>query len=126
MAHSLHRTFSCGVELALEILGGKWKTVILANLKERTMRYTELRTSIPRLSDKMLTQRLRDLEELGLVMRRKGGGRGATSTYQLTPRGASLGPALRGLNDWGGLVAKEVGAVIERPQLDPVDRRPRE
>jgi DNA-binding HxlR family transcriptional regulator len=70
----------------------------------------------PRLSDKMLTQRLKDLEELGLVVRRKRGGRGASSTYQLTRRGASLGPALQGLYDWGELIAKDVGAVIERPK----------
>jgi len=113
MAHSLHREFSCGVELALEILDGKWKPVILAHLKEGTLRYAELRTLIPRLSDKMLTQRLKDLEELGLVARRKRGGRAALSYYELTPRGASLGPALQALHAWGKLIAKDVGAVVE-------------
>lgn len=62
MAHSLHQKFSCGVELALEIVSGKWKPVILAHLKEGTLRYAELRALIPALSDKMLAQRLKDLE----------------------------------------------------------------
>jgi DNA-binding HxlR family transcriptional regulator len=113
MAARLQRKFTCGVELALEILGGKWKPVILAHLKEGTLRYTELRALIPALSDKILTQRLTDLEELGLVMRHKRGGRGAPSSYQLTSRAMSLGPALQALYEWGEQIAKEVGAVIE-------------
>src|SRR5262249_10863978 len=63
MAAGLNRRFYCGVELALEILQGKWKPVILAHLKESPMRYAQLRAAIPGLSDKMLSQRLRDLEE---------------------------------------------------------------
>ena len=113
MARRLRRKFSCGVELALEMLGGKWKPVILAHLKDGALRYGELRARIPALSDKMLTQRLRDLEGLGLVRRRKSGGRGAPSSYAITSRAESLRPALTALNDWGNRVAKEVGASVE-------------
>ncbi|TIT84977.1 MAG: helix-turn-helix transcriptional regulator, partial [Mesorhizobium sp.] len=49
------RLYGCPVELALDALGGKWKTVILARIKERPLRYSELRRMIPSLSDKMLT-----------------------------------------------------------------------
>jgi DNA-binding HxlR family transcriptional regulator len=112
VAHSLHRKFSCAVELALEIVNGKWKPVILAHLKQGPLRYSELRALIPALSDKMLTQRLVDLEEIGLVLRRKRGGRGARSRYELTPRGATLAPALQALHDWGELIAGEVGAIL--------------
>ena len=87
---SLRRSFSCPVELALEVLGGKWKTVLLAHLKSGPLRYGELRERTPALSDKVLTQRLADLERLGLVMRHKRGGRGAPSTYELSARGSSL------------------------------------
>jgi DNA-binding HxlR family transcriptional regulator len=114
VAHSLRRKFSCPVELALEILGGKWKTVILSHLKQRSLRYAELRALIPALTDKMLTQRLQDLEELDLVVRHKSGGRGARSRYELTARGKSLRPVLQGLYDWGDRIAGEVGATIER------------
>ena len=116
MPKQLRRTFSCPVELALEILGGKWKTVILSYLKERSMRYAELRTQLPALSDKMLTQRLRDLEALELVIRHKRGGRGAESRYELTARGRSLSPVLQGLYEWGTQLAPEVGAVITPPR----------
>jgi DNA-binding HxlR family transcriptional regulator len=113
MAAGLNRRFYCGVELALEILQGKWKPVILAHLKESPMRYGQLRAAIPRLSDKMLSQRLRDLEEQGLVSRAKTGSRGSPSIYRLTRRADSLRPLLGALNDWGIQAAPEVGAVVE-------------
>src|SRR5262249_47130334 len=125
MVHSLRRKFSCPVELSLEMLGGKWKTVILAYLKHGSLRYAELRALIPRLSDKVLTERLRDLEELGLVVRQKSGGRGAPSRYALTGRGKSLGPVLQGLYDWGHRIAPEVGATVEAAGTLPSSRRDR-
>src|SRR5215510_820302 len=101
MAAGLNRRFYCGVELTLEILQGKWKPVILAHLKEGPMRYGELRAAIPRVSEKMLSERLRDLEEQGLVSRSKVGSRGSPATYRLTRRADSLRPLLGALNDWG-------------------------
>jgi DNA-binding HxlR family transcriptional regulator len=111
MAFSLQREFSCPVELALEVLGGKWKVVLLAHLKQRPRRYAELRKLVPRLSDKMLAQRLRDLEELGLVRRKKLRG---FAEYALTTRGESLGPALTALYDWGTALAPVVGARVNQ------------
>ena len=113
MTPRLRRKFSCGVELTLAMIGGKWKPVILAHLKEGALRYGELRARVPGLSDKMLTQRLRELEALGLVRRRKAGGRGARSSYEITARARTLRPALTALNHWGEVMASEVGATIE-------------
>jgi hypothetical protein len=53
----MKQTFTCPVELALDMLGGKWRTVILANIKEGAVRYADLRRCIPHMSEKMLTQR---------------------------------------------------------------------
>jgi len=117
MAARLDRRFYCGVELTLEILQGKWKPVILAHLKDGPRRYGELRAAIPRLSDKMLSERLRDLEEQGLVSRFKVGRRGSPATYRLTRRGESLRTLLEALNDWGFQVASEVGATVEYARL---------
>jgi DNA-binding HxlR family transcriptional regulator len=81
---------------------------------------------IPALSDKVLAQRLRDLEELGLVLRHKRGAGGSRSRYELTPRGESLRPVLQALYDWGELIAPEVGAFIEpaqHPENRPVSDR---
>ena len=123
MAAGLNRRFYCGVELTLEILQGKWKPVILAHLKEGPMRYGELRRAIPRLSEKMLSERLRDLEEQGLVSRSKVGSRGSPATYRLSRRADSLRPLLGALNDWGFQVGPEVGAVVEYAAVPGLRRR---
>jgi DNA-binding HxlR family transcriptional regulator len=93
----LPRTFGCPVELSLELLGGKWKAVILARLKDGPLRYGELRRLIPQLSDKVLTERLADLKAVGLLAP-EGGRRGG---YRLSERGESLRPVLQALYDWG-------------------------
>jgi DNA-binding HxlR family transcriptional regulator len=116
-ASSLSRThFSCPVELSLIVLGGKWKTVVLAHLKQGPLRYGDLRARIPSLADKVLTDRLRDLQAQGLVSRRKAGRRGSPSTYELTRRGQSLGAVLQALHDWGAAAAPSLGATIEASQ----------
>jgi DNA-binding HxlR family transcriptional regulator len=101
------RTFGCPVEVALFVLGGKWKTVLLAHLKDGPLRYRELKGRVPSLSDKMLTQRLRDLEALGLVARV-----GREHGYRLTARGRRLRPALEALYACGRELAPELGATI--------------
>ena len=90
----LPRRLGCPVELSLELLGGKWKPVILARLKGGALRYGELRAAIPQLSDKMLTERLGDLQAQGLVAK-------DAAVYRLTARGESLRPVLQALFDWG-------------------------
>ena len=97
--------YSCAVELAVDTLGGKWKTVLLAHLKEGDLRYVELKRLVPALSDKMLTQRLRDLVALGLVQRRR-------ERYRLTERGRSLTPVLEALYAWGKRIAEEDGVAL--------------
>lgn len=61
------RLYGCPVEFALDVLGGKWKTVILARIKQSSMRYSDLRRMIPALSEKMLSQRLKELVDAGFV-----------------------------------------------------------
>ena len=104
------RSVGCPTELALEILGGKWKTVILACLKDGPLRYGELRRLIPRLSDKVLTQRLTDLQERGLVAREAMRGEGAR--YRLTAQAQALRPLLQQLYDWGEAQAERLGVIV--------------
>lgn len=101
MAKKLSKSFNCPTEFTLEVLGGKWKTVILCYLKQRPFRYAELRKLVPKLSDKMLSERLRDLVETGLVARRKGQSRPKADVYMLTTRGRSLSGLLHDLYGWG-------------------------
>jgi len=93
------RAYGCPVEFALDVLGGKWKPVILARLKDAPLRYGELGRLIPGLSDKMLTQRLRDLEDAGLIVQEDGGE--GVRRYALSARGETLRPLLQSLHDWG-------------------------
>lgn len=102
-------TYGCPVELTLAVLGGKWKTVLLAHLKGGPQRYRDLRERVPGLSDKMLTQRLRELEEAGLVER---GSSTEAAAYALSGRGRSLGPVLQALYDWGVQAEQEANGPV--------------
>jgi predicted transcriptional regulator len=74
MANKLPKSFLCPTEFTLAVLGGKWKTVILCYLNQRPCRYSELRKFMPNVSDKVLTERLRDLKASELISHRKGVG----------------------------------------------------
>ncbi len=100
--------FGCPVELALSLIGGKWKTILIARLKQGPLRYGELRRMVPDLADKVLTQRLRELETDGFVQRIRAAGKRSQS-YALTDRGISLSPALEALYTWGERAARENG-----------------
>ena len=95
------RYYECPTEFALDVLGGKWKTVILCYLKQQPLRYAELRRLIPSLSDKMLTERLGDLSARGLVVKKRMGGPPAHEVYTLTPIGKTLSAPLTELYRWG-------------------------
>jgi DNA-binding HxlR family transcriptional regulator len=115
MAKKLQRSFNCPTEFALEVLGGKWKTVILCNLKQRPCRYAELRKLVPKLSDKMLTERLRDLTERGLIAKTKGTANTRGDVYALTQRGRSLSGPLKELYEWGRRNAALYGVEVGEP-----------
>ena len=124
MPKALAKKFSCPIEFTLEVLGGKWKTVILCHLKQRPCRYGELRRLVPTLSDKVLTQRLADLVVSGLIVRKRLPGQAKIDLYALTPRGKSLSGVLDDLYTWGSSHAVEFGAVIEDPLQDPAQQYP--
>jgi DNA-binding HxlR family transcriptional regulator len=99
----------------MDVLSGKWKTVILAFLKERPMRYSEIRILVPKLSDKVLTDRLRDIVSAGLVVRRKSPKVGGVDRYALSERGDSLRPVLSRLYSWGAQHAEIFGVSVGQP-----------
>ena len=119
MGKKLPAYFHCPTEFTLTVLGGKWKTVILSYLKERPCRYAELRRLVPRLSDKVLSERLRDLTKSGLVARQEATGT-RTQTYFLTARGRSLSELLQHLYAWGSENSDSFGVQVGAPleQLD--------
>ncbi|HTT93706.1 MAG TPA: helix-turn-helix domain-containing protein [Solirubrobacterales bacterium] len=85
---------------AIELIGKRWTGAIVCALTERPMRFGELGKVVPGLSDRLLSQRLRELEEEGLVEREVEAGTPTRVTYSLTPTGADLGPAIAELKAW--------------------------
>ncbi len=114
MGNRLAKSFNCPTEFTLQVLGGKWKTVILCYLKLGPLRYAELRKLIPQLSDKVLSQRLRELTEAGLVERGKPGG-DRSDVYALAARAQSLSVILTELYSWGDANAAEFGVTVGHP-----------
>jgi DNA-binding HxlR family transcriptional regulator len=104
------KTYNCPVEAAIDVFGGKWKALILWWLQERTWRFAELRRQIPGITEKMLTQQLRELEADGIVERRVYPTVPPKVEYSLTEYGWSLKRALRAICDWGRHHMERIGA----------------
>ena len=115
MTRPLATRFNCPTEFALTVLDGKWKTIILAYLSERPCRYGELRRLLPGLSDKVLSERLKDLQRSGLVARGKTSISKSLPPYVLTTRGATLKPILTDLYAWGSKHAASFGVHVGNP-----------
>jgi DNA-binding HxlR family transcriptional regulator len=85
---------------AIELIGKRWTGAIVCALTERPMRFGEMRRVVPGLSDRLLSQRLRELEDEGLVQRDVEAGTPVRVTYSLTVRGEELGPAIHEIRVW--------------------------
>ena len=115
MTAKLASRFNCPTEFALDVLGGKWKTVILCYLKYQPLRYAELRRLLPTLSDKVLSERLRELVDKGLISKLQARAGKGSSTYTLSARGRSLGTLLQELYNWGVGNAAAFGVQVDEP-----------
>jgi DNA-binding HxlR family transcriptional regulator len=102
------KQYNCPVEAALDVIGGKWKIVILCWLKQGTHRFGELRRQIPGISERMLTQHLRELERDGIVHRKVYPEVPPKVEYSLTPFGETLRPIMVMLNKWGETHLKRI------------------
>ena len=91
----------CGVARALDVVGERWALLVVRELLFGPKRFTDLRAGLPTASQNVLSTRLRELEEAGLVHKRKLPPPAASSVYELTERGADLQPVLFHLARWG-------------------------
>lgn len=114
MAHEVKdrinlKEINCEKELTLAVIGGKWKLIILWHLgTDGTKRFSELKKLIPAITQKMLTNQLRELEEDRLVARKIYPEVPPRVEYSLTGYGESLMPVLRLMYDWGRKYGAEV------------------
>ncbi|MEV5544791.1 helix-turn-helix domain-containing protein [Streptomyces sp. NPDC052309] len=93
--------YVCGVDAAMDVIGGKWKVLILWALAERPFRFGELRRELPGVTEKVLAAQLRELEADGIVHREEFPEVPPRVEYTLTPRGVALNDALGPLGAWG-------------------------
>ena len=102
----------CTVARGAEVLGELWTPLVVRELLCGSRRFNDLHRGLPRMSATLLTQRLRKLEEMGVIERRRGK---AGSEYHLTAAGEELRPIVVGLGHWG---ARWIGSRLKRHQLD--------
>src|SRR6201991_2909579 len=116
-------TAGCPVEATLDLIDGKWKGVILYHLLDDTIRFNELRRRLSRITQRMLTRQLRELEADGLIHREIYAEVPLRVEYSLTALGRSLEPVVRTLWTWGNRYlsteAARAGAVDGAVSLSP-------
>lgn len=93
--------FNCPVEATIKLIGGKYKAVILWHLIEDKKRFSELKRLLPKATEKMLTQQLRDLERDGLIIRTIYPVIPPKVEYSLSNFGKSIIPVLNSMCNWG-------------------------
>ena len=119
--------YHCPVEVTVDVIGGRWTPVVLSHVKQGAVRFSVLRRLIPDISEKMLAQRLRELESDGIVRREVVSSTPPHVEYSLTTAGLSLEPLLQAMYDWGAARAADLSLPVEevsRARL-PSGSRPR-
>lgn len=98
-----NKAYSCTFEITMDLIGGKWKPIIIWHLGTKgTQRFSELKKLLPHITQKMLTQQLRELEADGLVLREVYPQVPPKVEYALTETGMTLMPILSMMCQWGG------------------------
>lgn len=108
MSVNCKSSYNCPVEATIDLIGGKYKSVILWHLMGKTLRYSKLHKLVPKATDKMLAQQLRELENDGLINRKVYPVVPPKTEYSLTDFGKTLAPILDAMCDWGTVYLDEV------------------
>lgn len=94
--------YSWGIDATLDVIGGKWKPLVIYQLKDGTLRFSQLLSLVqPKITQRMLTKELRELEKDGLINRKVYAEVPPKVEYSLTEKGRTLMPILDQLCDWG-------------------------
>lgn len=102
----------CGVARGLALVGERWTLLVVRELLFGAKRFTDLVRGLPGISQNVLSQRLRDLDEAGIVRIRRLGPPVSARVYELTERGAALEPVLLELGRWGSRTSLKAGAEL--------------
>lgn len=104
-----HKVYYNPVEFALHFIGGTWKMPILWRLNQNTMRYSELKKSLPHITHKMLSSQLRDLEKHELITRKVYAAVPPKVEYSITAKGKKAVPLIVAIREYGLSLMKEKG-----------------
>jgi DNA-binding HxlR family transcriptional regulator len=108
-----NKLYPCTVSVAMDLVGGKWKAVILYHLKNARKRYSELRKEMPGVTERRLSLLLKQLEEDELISRQAFGAKPPIKVvYSLTDLGKSFTPVLEAIVGWGNQIALQKGAFV--------------
>lgn len=100
------KEYPCCASLTMGVIGGKWKTVILYYLSEKTLRYNELRKKMPTVTERTLSLQLKTLEEDGIINRKVYTSKPPLKVeYSLSDLGQTLIPVVQSIADWGNFAA---------------------
>lgn len=115
-------TYTCGVELSMEILGGKWKMMILWCLRSRNLRFGQIKRYLNGISEKVLSHELKELTEMNLINRKVYYQVPLKVEYNLTSYGKTLLPILYSIFEWGTNYAKtfDVDLRINESTIDKI------
>ncbi len=105
--------YYCSLALAMDIIGGKWKSMAIYHLKDGAMRSNELQRTLRGITNRMFTLAVRELEQSGLVERIVYPVVPPMVEYRLTPRGESILPIILQLAQWGASVSEEMSSPVE-------------
>ena len=101
------------MDVTMNFIGGKWKTIVLWYLREKTLRFGELKKQIPDITEKMLSLQLKKLEEDGLVQRVVFAEVPLRVEYSLTEFGKTLRPVVESIAKWGRNFGDTEGKLVE-------------
>jgi len=108
-----NHTYHCAMDVTMNFIGGKWKTIVLWYLREKTLRFGELKKQIPDITEKMLSLQLKKLEEDGLVQRVVFAEVPLRVEYSLTEFGQTLKPVVDAIAKWGRSLGEAEGKLVE-------------
>jgi DNA-binding HxlR family transcriptional regulator len=123
------KVYHCALDVTMDYIGGKWKTIVLWYLKSKTLRFGEIKKLVPDITEKMLSLQLKSLEEDGLIKREVYVEVPLRVEYSLTEFGKSLIPVLDAIAKWGRQLGDTKGKVrvlenVKDVRTKPVKKKP--
>lgn len=117
------KEYHCAMDITMDFIGGKWKTVVLWYLRKDKKRFNELKKLIPGITEKMLSLQLKDLENDGIITRKQYPEIPPRVEYYLTDFGKTLIPMLEEIAKWGRNLAETRGKMIDKVKKKNAGRK---